>query len=115
MDRDHELRIKGHLYEITELNDEVLDSRQGFPMSEEGYRKTLKSVAECAGADMVDDVAGHIKTTFEPKRSARRTTPYARRRGSSSSKKRSFLTSISTWPEYRARPDRYQSAESQLS
>lgn len=61
MDRDYELRIKGHLYEIAKLNDEVLNSRQGFPMSEEGYLKTLKSVADCAGADMVDEVAEHIK------------------------------------------------------
>jgi len=41
MERDVELRIKGHLYEIASVNDEVLESRQGIPASERGYRKTL--------------------------------------------------------------------------
>lgn len=61
MNRDLELRIKGHLYEIRELNDEILGSRQGFPASEAGYSKTLESVAECADGKLVDAVAGHIK------------------------------------------------------
>ena len=61
MDRDLELRIKGHLYEIATVNDEVLESKQGFPMAEEGYRKTLESVAECAGPDLVDEVAEKIR------------------------------------------------------
>ena len=64
MDRDLELRVKGHLYEIIEVNDEVLDGRQGFPMSEEGYEKTLRSVAEDAGAKQVDEVAEWIKDYF---------------------------------------------------
>lgn len=61
MNRSLELRIKGHLYEIAAVNDEVLDSRQGFPPAERGYWKTLESVADCAGAEMVDEVADTIK------------------------------------------------------
>jgi len=61
VNRDLELRIKGHLYEIGELNDEVLGSRPGYPASEAGYSKTLESVAECADRELVDAVAGHIK------------------------------------------------------
>ena len=61
MDRDLELRIKGHLYEIAAVNNEVLESKQGFPMAEKGYTKTLESVAECAGPDLVDEVAEDIK------------------------------------------------------
>jgi hypothetical protein len=61
MDRDLELRVKGHLYEIATVNDEVLESKQGFPMAEEGYRKTLESVGECAAPDLVDEVAENIK------------------------------------------------------
>ena len=61
MERDVELRVKGHLYEISEVNDEVLDSRQGYHMSEEGYRKTLDSVLDVAGVDMVDEVVAYIK------------------------------------------------------
>jgi len=61
MDRSEELRIKGHLYEIATVNDEVLESRQGFPVAEEGYRKTLESVAACAGTEMLDEVAEGIK------------------------------------------------------
>lgn len=61
MDRSLELRIKGHLYEIREINDEVLDSQQGFPMSKEGYKKTLQSVADCSNPELVDQVANSIK------------------------------------------------------
>src|SRR6056297_2805680 len=61
MERDVELRVKGHLYEISEVNDEVMENRQGFHMSEEGYRKTLDSVLDVAGVDMVDDVVAYIK------------------------------------------------------
>lgn len=61
MDRSEELRIKGHLYEIATVNDEVLESRQGFHSSEEGYRKTLESVVACAGTGMLDEVADEIK------------------------------------------------------
>ena len=61
MERDVELRIKGHLYEIASVNDEVLESRQGYPASEEGYEKTLTSVAEVAGPELMDDVAANIK------------------------------------------------------
>lgn len=61
MERDAELRIKGHLYEISSVNDEVLESRQGYPASEEGYRRTLDSVMEIAGTDMMDEVAAYIK------------------------------------------------------
>lgn len=59
--RDLELRIKGHLYEITEVNGEVLGSEQGLPMSEKGYKKTLRSVANCGNGELVDKVAESIK------------------------------------------------------
>jgi len=61
MERDVELRIKGHLYEIASVNDEVLESRQGFPASERGYRKTLESVVDIAGPDLLDEMAAYIK------------------------------------------------------
>jgi hypothetical protein len=38
----------GHLYEIESVNDEVLESRQGFPASERAYWKTLESVVDIA-------------------------------------------------------------------
>ncbi len=59
--RDLELRIKGHLYEITEVNEEVLGSEQGLPMSVSGYEKTLRSVANCGNSELVDRVAESIK------------------------------------------------------
>lgn len=61
MDRDVELRIKRHLYEIASVNDDVLKSRQGFPASERGDRKTLESVVEIAGPDLIDEMASYIK------------------------------------------------------
>lgn len=61
MDRSLELRVKGHLYEIREINDEVLDSQQGFPMAEEGYKKALQSVADCSNSELMDRVANSIK------------------------------------------------------
>lgn len=56
-----DLRIKGHLYEILTINDEIIESRQGMHYSERGYRKSLQSVGECAGAEMIDEVAESIK------------------------------------------------------
>ena len=61
MERDVELRMKGHLYEVASVNDDVLDSRQGYPASERGYRKTLESVVDIAGPDMMDEMAAYIK------------------------------------------------------
>jgi len=61
MDRALELRIKGHIYEIREINDQVLGTRQGFPMAERGYQKTLQSVASCSNTELVDRVANKIK------------------------------------------------------
>ena len=61
MKRDAELRRNGHLYEIASVNDEVIGSRQGFPASEAGYRKTLDSVLNVAGSDLMDEVAASIK------------------------------------------------------
>jgi len=61
MERDVDLRVKGHLYEIASVNDEVLESRQGFPASERGYRKTLESVVDIAGPDLMDEMAAYIK------------------------------------------------------
>lgn len=60
MKRSLELRIKGHLYEIGAVNDEVLGSGQGFPAAETDYKKTLESVADCAGAELVDAVANSV-------------------------------------------------------
>lgn len=61
MNRDAELRVKGHLYELDKLDDEYLDSKQGFHSAEQGYAKTFESVAACAGTEMVDRVAENIK------------------------------------------------------
>jgi len=61
MERDVELRMKGHLYEIGSVNDEVIESRQGFPASEHGYQKTLESVLEIAGQELMDEMAAYIK------------------------------------------------------
>lgn len=61
MDRGLELRIKGHLFEIEKLNDDVIGSRQGLPMSLEGYEKTLQAVAEDATTEHMDEVADGIK------------------------------------------------------
>ena len=61
MDRGLELRIKGHLYEIRAINDDVLGTRQGYPVSEEAYERTLQSVADCSTPELVDQVAESIK------------------------------------------------------
>jgi hypothetical protein len=61
MERSLELRIKGHLYEIRKIDDEVIANGQGFKSAIEGYRKTLESVAECAIGDLVDKVARDVK------------------------------------------------------
>ena len=60
-DRDLELRIKGHLYEIRETNHEVIGGEQGYPMAERGYQATLQSVASCASKEALDSVANYIK------------------------------------------------------
>ena len=65
MERGIELRIKGHLYEIATTNDDVIESRQGFPAAERGYRKTLTSVAEIAGSELMDEMAAYIKDHIE--------------------------------------------------
>lgn len=62
--KDMELRIRGHLHEIREINDEVLESRQGYPKAEEGYQKSLFSAATCADMAVVDEVAERIKEEF---------------------------------------------------
>jgi hypothetical protein len=59
--RDLDLRIKGHLYEIRETNEEVIGGEQGYPMAENGYQATLTSVAICADEDVIDAVAKHIQ------------------------------------------------------
>lgn len=61
VNRSLELRIKGHLYEISSIDDEAIESKQGFHMAEDGYRKTLESVADCAGTELVDEIADRIK------------------------------------------------------
>ena len=60
--RDVELRIRGHLYEIRQTNDEIIGSRQGLPPAVKGYKRTLESVGECATVYQVDEIAEHIKT-----------------------------------------------------
>ena len=65
MDRDVELLINGHLYEITTTDDKVIGNRQGFPASETGYRKTLESVADIAGTELIYEVAEYIKEHIE--------------------------------------------------
>lgn len=59
---DIEYRIRGHLHEIEEINDEIIGSQQGLPVALKGYQKTLIHVAECAGPDEFDAVADYIKT-----------------------------------------------------
>lgn len=59
--RDLELRLHGHLREITLANDDVIGSRQGFPPTITAYEKTLRSVAECATVNELDEIAEHIK------------------------------------------------------
>ncbi|AKH98639.1 hypothetical protein [Halanaeroarchaeum sulfurireducens] len=61
MDRGLELRIKGHLFEIESLNDDIIESQQGLPQSLEGYQKTLQAVAEDATLEHMDEVAEGIK------------------------------------------------------
>lgn len=62
--RDMELRIHGHLREIGLVNDDLIGGRQGFPSSIAGYERSLRSVAECATQDEVDEVAEYIKSTI---------------------------------------------------
>lgn len=61
MNRDAELRVKGHLYELDKLDDEHVDTKQGFHSAEQGYSRTLESVEDCAGIELVDRVAENIK------------------------------------------------------
>lgn len=65
--RGSELRLKGHLYEIRETNDENLDGRQGYPMAETGYERTLREVADCANLSELDAVATRIKEHMRKK------------------------------------------------
>jgi|GEM_PF-1650357 len=68
VERDVELRIKGHLYEIGLVNDQVIESRQGYPASEGGYARTLESVASVANAELVDEVAEYIKDFIQDRK-----------------------------------------------
>lgn len=76
MERDAELRIKGHLYEIEEVNDECIGHQQGFPVAREAYKRTLESVANCVSqapesmresevATCLDEVARYIKNHIQ--------------------------------------------------
>lgn len=69
VDRNVELRIKGHLYEIEEVNDKVIESQQGLPASRAGYTRTLESVARVANAELVDEVAEYIKDFIQDQES----------------------------------------------
>lgn len=80
--RDLELRIRGHLREIEQANDEVIGDRQGLWPAVDGYRQTLESVAECGTVDEVDDIAEHIKdriVTHEMRPANRKVRRYARK------------------------------------
>lgn len=44
-----------------------MECRQGFPAAEGGCKKTLKSVADVAGRDLIDDVAEYIKEFIQKK------------------------------------------------
>jgi hypothetical protein len=82
IDRDAELRARGHLYEIGKLNDEFVGSRRGYHMTEEGYETTLRNVAECAGLNELDEIAEYIKDQIRETKSRpanRRVRRYARR------------------------------------
>lgn len=59
--KDLALRVKGHLYEIEQVNDNIIGGQQGWPMAEEGYKTTLLNVADCADKQAVDEVADYIK------------------------------------------------------
>lgn len=61
MNRDTELRIKGHLYEVASVDKKIIANAQGFHSAEQGYIKTLTSVAEIAGPELMDEVAEKIK------------------------------------------------------
>lgn len=43
MERDVELRMKGHLYEIGSINDEILESRQGFHGQKTGIKRRSRA------------------------------------------------------------------------
>ena len=80
--RGQELRIKGHLYEIRQINGEVIGGEQGYPMAEAGYRKTLRNVAHCSNSEAVDEVAQRIKELLKQRRdrpSNRKIRRYARK------------------------------------
>ena len=66
------LRIKGHLWEIQQANDDVLGHRQGFPPAITAYKQTLESVGTCATDQEVDQVAAHIKSYIREKGKRRR-------------------------------------------
>lgn len=68
--RNLDLRIKGHLREIEQANDEVIGDRQGLWPAVDGYRRTLESVADCATAEEIDEVAEYIKEHIRPLRIA---------------------------------------------
>lgn len=70
--KDLELRIKGHLWEIQQANDDVLGHRQGFPPAISAYEQTLESVATCATGEEVDQVAAQIKSYIHEKGERRR-------------------------------------------
>lgn len=78
-DHDAELRIKGHLYEIGEVNEQVIGGEQGLPMAVRGYHSTLANVASCSNNEVVDTVASYIKSYIQqreerpPNRKVRRT------------------------------------------
>lgn len=63
--RDMELRIHGHLREIRLVNDDVIGSGQGLYPAMTGYERTLNSVAECATAYEVDEIAAYVKDQIQ--------------------------------------------------
>ena len=99
MERDVDLRIKGHLYEIASVNDEVLESRQGFPASERGYRKTPESVVAIAGPDLLDEMAAYIEEYIQDRHERPRIKPFGKRHGAAFLRPAILPTNISTLPK----------------
>lgn len=61
LERGVELRLKGHLYEIRAINNDVIGGEQGYPMAEAGYHRTLREVADTSSVTELDEVAAEIK------------------------------------------------------
>jgi len=52
-------------YEIEQANDRGIGHDQGFAQAIEAYKRTLRSVRECAEMHVVDELAEEIKARLE--------------------------------------------------